>query len=83
MSIDADGNLITDWDLLVKLKECRDSIAFRDGIPKYAIAKSNVLSILATYKPKNENEASQLKGITLNFALRYGKEFFHNINSNN
>ncbi len=80
VAVDENGNLVTDWHLLVRLKECRDSIAFRDGVPKYAIAKSNVLSTLATYKPKDENEASQLKGITLNFALRYGKEFFEIIN---
>ena len=71
---DEDGELLTDWNLLLKLKECRDLIAFRDGVPRYIVAKNKWLVLLATYKPKDENDCSQIREIPSGFYSKYGKE---------
>ena len=78
--VDENGEFLTDWDLLIKLKENRDLIAFRDHIPSYAVARSNWLVLLATYKPKNEEECSSIRGLIPSFYLKYGKELIELIN---
>lgn len=72
--VDEDGELLTDWNLLMQLKNCRNTIAFRDGIPRYAVAKNKWLVLLATYKPMNENDCFQIKGLPPTFYSKYGKE---------
>lgn len=78
--VDEDGELLTDWILLMKLKDCRNTIAFRDGIPRFAVAKNKWLVLLATYKPKDENDCLQIKGLPPEFYPKYGKELIGILN---
>lgn len=78
--VDEDGELLTDWILLMKLRDCRNTIAFRDGIPRFAVAKNKWLVLLATYKPKDENDCHQINGLPSEFYSKYGRELIDILN---
>ncbi len=61
--VDADGNLLTDIELLAKLRALRLTIAQEDNLPAYCVLTNDVLSRLATDKPTTREEFVEIKGI--------------------
>lgn len=59
-----DGEILTDLELLSKLKEERLNMAIKLGVPAYWIYHNKHLVLLATFKPLNKKMYSSLRGFT-------------------
>lgn len=62
--IDDDGEVLTDLELLNKLKQARLNLANERGVPVYCIYNNKHLVLLATFKPVNRTMYSSLRGFT-------------------
>ena len=60
---DANGNLLTDMELLVKLRTLRQTLAQEERLPAYCVFTNDILSRLATEKPMTREELVEIKGI--------------------
>ncbi len=73
--VDNDGSLITDIDLLKRLRSLRATIAKRENIPAYRIVSNKGLVSLATYRPFSKDEYIDLYGLGESSYNSYGKIF--------
>ena len=60
---DANGNLLTDMELLVKLRTLRQTLAQEERLPAYCVFTNDILSRLATVNPMTREELVEIKGI--------------------
>lgn len=70
--VDASGNVLTDMELLHKLREVRNKIAIEKNLPAYCIAHNSVLALLATDKPVTREEFMAVKGAGARLYEQYG-----------
>lgn len=73
--IDAQGNLLTDMDLLNRLYALRIAIAQEQRLPAYCIMNNDTLALLATEKPTTREEFISIKGIGERKYERFGEQF--------
>lgn len=59
-----DGEILTDLELLDKLKKERLNLANKIGIPAYCVYHNTHLVLLATFKPTTKTMYASLKGLT-------------------
>ena len=64
LMIGDDGDILTDIDLLDKLKKARLEIANRLGVPAFWVYHNKHLVLLATFKPLSKEMYSALSGFT-------------------
>lgn len=77
--VDASGNVLTDMELLQKLREVRGKIAKEKNLPAYCITHNNVLALLATDKPTTREEFMAIKGVGARLYEHYGDVFIEAI----
>lgn len=67
--------------LLEMLKELRNSIAFKAGVPAYIVFSNSSLNDMASKMPTNEEEFLEVSGVGEVKAKRYGEQFLSLINN--
>ena len=67
-----DGDVLTDIELLDKLKSARTEIANKLGVPAFWVYHNKHLVILATFKPVSKEMYSSLSGFTEKTWSEYG-----------
>lgn len=77
--VDADGNLLTDMELLAKLRTLRQILAQEERLPAYCILTNDILVRLATDKPTTREEFVEVKGIRARRYGRFGERFIAEI----
>jgi len=77
--VDADGQLLTDMELLAKLRTLRQSLAREERLPAYCILTNDILVRLATDKPTIREEFAEVKGIGARRYERFGERFIAEI----
>ena len=77
--VDANGNLLTDMDLLTKLRTLRRTLAQENGVAAFRIMYDSVLVLLATDRPMTREEFIDIKGINISTYLRFGERFITEI----
>lgn len=77
--VDTNGSLLTDMDLLVRLKALRQTLAQEENLPAYCVLTNDVLSRLATDKPTTREEFVEIKGIGEQRYKRFGERFIAEI----
>ncbi len=77
--IDNEGKLITDMSLLHYLRRIRANIAKEEKRPAYTIMTNNGLVSLATYRPANKEEFTNLYGLGEGSYNSYGQIFINAI----
>lgn len=77
--VDAQGNLLTDMDLLARLHALRTAIAQEQRLPAYCIMNNDSLALLATEKPTTREEFIGIKGIGERKYERFGERFVREI----
>ncbi len=70
--LDDDGEIKTDIELLMKLKDKRLEIAGEQKVPAYMICHNKYLVALATFKPVNKDMYIALSGFTANTWEKHG-----------
>ena len=70
--VSSEGEMITDLDLLGKLREFRINVAKEKNLPAYCILQNKALAILATEKPTTFEELRGVKGIGDKTIEQYG-----------
>lgn len=75
VAVDANGNVLTDMELLRKLRDIRNKIAKEKNLPAYCITQNNVLALLATDKPTTREEFMAIKGVGNKLYEQYGEIF--------
>ncbi len=70
--IDDDGEVLTDLELLEKLRKERLRFAYQEGLPAYCVYHNKQLVLLATLKPLNKKTYSSLRGFTENSWEKHG-----------
>lgn len=70
--LDDDGEVLTDVELLMKLKEKRLAIATEMKVPAYMVYNNKQLVSLATFKPVSKEMYVALSGFTANTWERFG-----------
>lgn len=70
--LDDDGEIKTDIELLMKLKDKRMEIASEQKVPAYMICHNKYLVALATFKPVNKDMYIALSGFTSNTWEKHG-----------
>ncbi|WP_348717563.1 HRDC domain-containing protein, partial [uncultured Alistipes sp.] len=76
---DANGNLLTDMELLAKLRTLRQTLAQEERLPAYCVFTNDILSRLATEKPMTREELVEIKGIGEQRYKRFGERFIAEI----
>lgn len=71
--IDSDGTIITDIDLLQKLKTIRFALATKYAEPAYWVATNAELARLATYMPTTREEYTSIRGLGERKYEKYGE----------
>ena len=61
-------------EIFAALREWRNELAARDGLPPYMIAHNDSLKAMAKFKPKSFEELTQIKGFGEKRAQKYGDE---------
>ena len=77
--VDANGDILTDMQLLVKLRTLRQTIAQENGVAASRIMYDSVLVLLATDRPLTREEFIDIKGITISTYMRFGERFIAEI----
>lgn len=77
--VDANGNLLTDMELLSKLRVLRQTLARENGVAAFHIMYNSVLVLLATERPLTREEFIDIKGITISTYMRFGERFITEI----
>lgn len=77
--VDANGTVLTDMELLQKLREVRIKLAKEKKLPAYCIVRNNVLALLATDKPTTREEFMAIKGVGTQLYEQYGDVFIETI----
>ena len=77
--VDANGDILTDMQLLVKLRTLRQTIAQEAGVAASRIMYDSVLVLLATDRPLTREEFIDIKGITISTYMRFGERFITEI----
>ena len=77
--VDTNGSLLTDMDLLVRLKALRQTLAQEENLTAYCVLTNDVLSRLATDKPTTREEFVEIKGIGEQRYKRFGERFIAEI----
>ncbi len=77
--VDANGDMLTDMELLVRLKALRQTLAQEKNLPAYCVLTNDVLSRLATDKPTTREEFVEIKGIGEQRYKRFGERFIAEI----
>ena len=77
--VDAHGNLLTDMELLVKLRNLRQTLAQENGVSASRVMYDSVLVLLATDRPMTREEFIDIKGITITTYMRFGQRFIAEI----
>lgn len=70
--LDDDGEILTDIELLMKLKEKRLQIATEMTVPAYMVYNNKQLVSLATFRPVSKEMYISLSGFTANTWGRFG-----------
>lgn len=65
--VDANGDILTDMQLLAKLRTLRQTIAQENGVVASRILYDSVLVLLATDRPLSREEFIDIKGITIKY----------------
>ncbi len=76
--VDANGDILTDMQLLAKLRTLRQTIAQENGVVA-RILYDSVLVLLATDRPLSREEFIDIKGITISNYMRIGERFIAEI----
>ena len=79
MLVDANGDILTDMELLAKLRTLRQTIAQENGVSGSRIMYDSVLVLLATDRPLSREEFIDMKGITISTYIRFGERFIAEI----
>lgn len=77
--VDANGDILTDMQLLAKLRTLRQTIAQENGVVASRILYDSVLVLLATDRPLSREEFIDIKGITISTYMRIGERFIAEI----
>ena len=77
--VDANGDILTDMQLLAKLRTLRQTIAQENGVAASRIMYDSVLVLLATDRPLTREEFIDIKGITISTYMRFGERFIAEI----
>lgn len=77
--VDANGDMLTDMQLLAKLRTLRQTIAQENGVAASRIMYDSVLVLLATDRPMTREEFIDIKGITISTYLRFGERIIAEI----
>lgn len=77
--VDDDGVILTDIDLLERLRRLRGGIGDERNIPYYCVAFDKVLVCLATEKPTTKEEFLSIKGIRDKWFENNGQAFMKEI----
>ncbi len=77
--VDTNGDILTDMELLVKLRALRLVLAQEENLPAYCVLTNDVLSRLATDKPTTREEFVEIKGIGEQRYKRFGERFITEI----
>lgn len=73
--VNNDGEILTDLDLLSKLREVRKQIADERNLSAYLVCSNKVLVRLATLKPTSVEEFLTVKGVGEKWYENNGEEF--------
>jgi len=76
---DADGNLLTDMELLAKLRTLRQVLAEENGVSVSRIMYDSALVLLATDRPMTREEFVEIKGVAASTYLHVGERFIAEI----
>ena len=76
---DSDGNILTDMELLARLRKLRVEIAAGNNMPAYRVFHNDVLALLATDKPVTREEFLGIKGVGERGYDRFGERFIREI----
>lgn len=76
---DDEGNILTDMDLLKRLRGLRNRIAQKEGKPPYTVFKNDALVSLATFRPGTREEFVALRGLSERSYDAYGRLFLAEI----
>ena len=76
---DSDGNILTDMELLARLRKLRAEIAAGNNMPAYRVFHNDVLALLATDKPVTREEFLGIKGVGERGYGRFGERFIREI----
>ena len=77
--VDANGDILTDMELLAKLRTLRQTLAQEAGVAASRIMYDSVLVLLATDRPMTREEFIDIKGVTISTYLRFGERFIAEI----
>lgn len=77
--VDANGDMLTDMELLAKLRTLRQAFAQETGVSPSRIMYDSVLVLLATDRPMTREEFIDIKGVTISTYLRFGERFIAEI----
>ena len=77
--VDENGGLLTDMELLAKLRTLRQALAQENGVAASRVVYDSVLVLLATDRPMSREEFIDIKGITISTYLRFGELFIAEI----
>ena len=77
--VDANGDILTDMELLAKLRTLRQALAQETGVAASRIMYDSVLVLLATDRPLTREEFIDIKGITISTYMRIGERFIAEI----
>ena len=77
--VDTDGNLLTDMELLAKLRALRQDLAQEAGVAPSRIIYDSALVLLATDRPTNREEFVDIKGVSVGTYLRFGERIIAEI----
>ena len=67
-------------NIFAALREWRNELAARDGLPPYMIAHNDSLKAMAKFKPKSLDELVSIKGFGEKRAQKYGGELLEILN---
>ena len=70
-----EGEIVTDTDLLEKLRQVRSDLAHKEQLPTYCICSNSALVGLATYKPADKKGWLAIKGLGETTFAKYGPQF--------
>ena len=77
--VDRNGNMITDMELLSKLRALRMKLAKENGLSEFCIMHKSTLVMLATDKPVTKEEFLSIYGLGEKKYESYGEEFIAEI----
>ncbi len=77
--VNANGDILTDMQLLVKLRALRQTIAQENGVAVSNIMHDSILALLATDRPITRKEFIDIKGVSISTYQRFGERFIAEI----